>query len=781
LVSERLALRAFLLLVMVMLATAAWQWRGAAPVSANLLELLPDEMPSLVEQQAVTRIEEPLNRELLVLVGHADRDQALKLADTLQAQWAQHAIFDKVQWRFQPDLDTVRKQLLDGRLAYLPPADAAQLILDPHDFMQARASELQNPFGASSPVAAQDDWLGLSGRILKGLINPTRMQTDLGTGALVSEYDGKYWTLLRGHTRVNAFDLQVPAQAADLVRQARSQVAAGNGELLATGGMLYAAAASDQATREMSLMGSIATAGSLLLLLGSFRRWRAVMVMIPVAAGILSGVVVCVAVFGKIHVLTLVLGMSLTGVTIDYAMHYLSKSFTLRPWNVRRALELVLPGLTLSMLTSSLGYLTLAWAPFPALRQIAIFSIASLAGAYLCAVCLLPPLLKGFKPAAHSHLLDVARFLVRSQRRIRRLRSYTSLALLLLLGLGGILMLHVQDDLRQWVAPSRALQEEARQVSAITGYQPTSQFFLVTGATENEVLQRQAALSARLDRARTAGGLQGYRSVDQLVSPIERQQALAAMLAALPADAVAPLAALGVPDASLREEIDRLGALPRVTPSQALAGPLGETWRPLWMQTPDGFAGLTSLQGRVGSADLAALGKDLPGVKLVDRLGSLSELFSDTRQTASWLMGAACLVMGALLCFYFGLRDGFNILAVPVTSIVLTLGVLGYTGQPLTLVVLFGLILVLTIGVDYAIFMFESISGRSTTLAGVILDAGTTLLSFGLLALSDTPAVRSFGLAVGLGITFCFLLSPWTGQHHARRATATVLARPKTL
>lgn len=777
-VSERVALRAFLVLVVLMLATAAWQWRGAAPVSANLLELLPDEIPSQVEQQAVARIEEPLNRELLVLVGHADRDTALKLAETLQGQWAQQPIFDKVQWQFQPDLDGLRAQLLAGRLAYLPAADAAQLRHDPQAFVQARAGELQNPFGATSPVAAQDDWLGLSGRMLKGMVNPTRMETDLATGALVSEHDGKFYTLLRGHTKVNAFDLQVPAQAAALVREAREHVRAANGDLLATGGMLYAAAASDQATREMSLMGSLATAGSLFLLLGSFRRWRAVMVLLPVGAGVLSGVVVCVAIFGKIHVLTLVLGMSLTGVTIDYAMHYLSKSFTLRPWNIRRALELVLPGLTLSMITSSLGYLTLAWAPFPALRQIAVFSIASLVGAYLCAICLLPTLLKRFKPAEHSHLLTVSRFLIRSQRRIRRVRSYGGLVLLLLLGLGGILMLQAQDDLRQWVAPSRALQDEARQVSAITGYQPTSQFFLVTGATENEVLQRQAELSARLDAARTAGDLQGYRSVDQLVSPVERQQALAASLAALPVGALAPLGALGVPDAALQQEIERLRALPTVTPSQALAGPLGELWRPLWLQTPDGFAGLTSLQGRIGSAELAALGKDLPGVKLVDRLGSLSDLFSDTRQTASWLMGLACLVMGGLLCFHFGLRDGLHILFVPVTSIVLTLGVLGYTGQPLTLFVLFGLILVLTIGVDYAIFMFESISGRSTTLAGVILDAGTTLLSFGLLALSDTPAVRSFGLAVGLGITFCFLLSPWTGQHR-RRSTATALARPK--
>jgi predicted exporter len=197
---------------------------------------------------------------------------------------------------------------------------------------------------------------------------------------------------------------------------------------------------------------------------------------------------------------------------------------------------------------------------------------------------------------------------------------------------------------------------------------------------------------------------------------------------------------------------------------------LGEIWRPLTLPSTDGgFVGLVSLQGSANSGQLAGLAAGLPGVKLVDRLGTLTTLFSATRKTASWLMGLACVVMGSLLCLYFGWRDGLRILSVPVTGIVLTLGVLGYTGQPLTLFVLFGLILVLTIGVDYAIFMFESISGRSTTLAGVILDAGTTMLSFGLLALSQTPAVRSFGLSVGLGIAFCFLLAPWTGQHRPAR------------
>ena len=40
------------------------------------------------------------------------------------------------------------------------------------------------------------------------------------------------------------------------------------------------------------------------------------------------------------------------------------------------------------------------------------------------------------------------------------------------------------------------------------------------------------------------------------------------------------------------------------------------------------------------------------------------------------------------------------------------------------------------------------------------LSAITTILSFGLLSLSSTPAVHYFGLTVLVGITVSFLLSP---------------------
>jgi predicted exporter len=46
------------------------------------------------------------------------------------------------------------------------------------------------------------------------------------------------------------------------------------------------------------------------------------------------------------------------------------------------------------------------------------------------------------------------------------------------------------------------------------------------------------------------------------------------------------------------------------------------------------------------------------------------------------------------------------------------------------------------------------------TMLAVVLAAGTALLSFGLLAMSEVAAVRSFGSTMALGILLAFLLAP---------------------
>jgi predicted exporter len=93
-------------------------------------------------------------------------------------------------------------------------------------------------------------------------------------------------------------------------------------------------------------------------------------------------------------------------------------------------------------------------------------------------------------------------------------------------------------------------------------------------------------------------------------------------------------------------------------------------------------------------------------------------------------------------------------------AIALTFGMFGYLHIPLSLFNIMALMLVLGVGVNYSIFLREGGVHAAASLAGVLLSAGTTLLSFGLLAFSSMPALSSFGLTLLIGVGVAVILAP---------------------
>ena len=767
--SERWLPRGFLILLLAVLAMAGWQWRDGPPLSANLMDLVPGESPDALELSAEQRMQEPLNREMLVLVGSDDRQQAITRAQQIAEKWQASGVFEKVQWNLQADLPALREQLLRGRLAMLSRDDRTQLIAHPDAFIQQRVQTLFDPFTGFSLVPSQDDWLGLTGRIQNSQPQRGAVQLDIGSGALIADADGKSWVLLRARTHGNAFDMKLPLRVAALLEQSREQAAHDGVQLLAASGLLYAASGQQQATREITWVGGGATVGILLLLLLAFRRWRVLLAFVPVLVGMLFGAVACVAFFGSMHVMTLVLGSSLIGVAVDYPLHYLSKSWSLKPWRSWPALRLTLPGLSLSLATSCIGYLALAFTPFPALTQIAIFSAAGLIGAYLSAVCLLPALLKGVELRPAQWPLNIAQTLLNVREALlKRLPTPALLGLLLVFCAIGLWQLTSKNDIRQWVGAPPGLMAEAQAIARITGYQPTSQFFLVRADNEQQLLERHTALSERLDQLVHMEKLQGYLALNQLVGLPSEQQHVRVALDQLPQH-WQPLLDLGVPETALQAELAQLKALPEQTIDDALRGPLAEPWRMLWLGKQEaGVAAMVSLQGLNNASLLRVQAEGLPGVQLVDRLGDLNTVFAATQISAAELKLLSCVLIVLLLIAPFGFGGALRIVALPLLAALCSLASLGWLGQPLTLFSLFGLLLVTAISVDYAILMREQIGGAAVSLLGTLLAALTTWLSFGLLAVSSTPAVSNFGLAVSLGLAFSFILAPWAGkQEHS--------------
>ncbi|MGC3962058.1 MAG: hypothetical protein QM803_01720 [Rhodocyclaceae bacterium] len=69
--------------------------------------------------------------------------------------------------------------------------------------------------------------------------------------------------------------------------------------------------------------------------------------------------------------------------------------------------------------------------------------------------------------------------------------------------------------------------------------------------------------------------------------------------------------------------------------------------------------------------------------------------------------------------------------------------------------------LVLGMGVDYGIFLLEHPQREDgAAWLAVGLGAASTLLSFGLLALSRTPALQAFGLVMAIGIATVWTTAP---------------------
>jgi predicted exporter len=73
--------------------------------------------------------------------------------------------------------------------------------------------------------------------------------------------------------------------------------------------------------------------------------------------------------------------------------------------------------------------------------------------------------------------------------------------------------------------------------------------------------------------------------------------------------------------------------------------------------------------------------------------------------------------------------------------------------------------MVISMGVDYGVFLVdasESAEERSVALLSVFLAATTTVLGFGLLAISRHPLLSAIGITATVGMTACLLLAPTT-------------------
>ncbi|MGB3394464.1 MAG: MMPL family transporter [Stenotrophomonas sp.] len=748
------------LLVLLVLGAQQWRlWSEQSRIDTDILALLPQDAHDRLLSDVTRRIADGSARQVAVLLGSADGDAAKRAQAAFTEAMARDAEggllrpagsiegwFEQARDFYAPYRDRLLTAEQRGQLQQAEPGTLAE---------QALAA-LYGPMGAPRLTDWRRDPLSLWPQWWQQQARGSGLQ--LGEDGLL-EAEGKHWAVLQFETRDSAFQLDGERHLDGLLERAgrAAKAIAPDLEILHAGVPLHAEAAAVQANREINTIGWGSLAAVLLLVWLAFRSLRPILL---VAASLLIGcgvaLAVTVLVFGKVHVLTLVFGASLVGVAEDYGIHWFASRQAEpaeRRWKLLRHL---LPGLCLALVTSALAYLALGLAPFPGLRQMALFSVVGLAGAFLTVIFWFPWLDGG-----DIRQTRFSRWLGSTLERWPRLHGRRQVGLFvgaaLLLSAIGITRLHSDDDLRSLQSSPPALMEQQIRLSQLLGMPSPAQFYLVQGVDAAQLLQREEALTARLRALADDDRIGGYRALSDWLPSPARQQADAALTAKIEPGVLAAVSEV------VGEPLPRpdFAAAP-MTAAAFLASPASQPFRHLWVgavgEQTISVVMVDDLSRADALATLRSAAEGLDGVRWVDRTADFSQLLGHYRKLMSGLLlVGVMLVFGVLWLRYR--QQAWRVLAPTLVAAALTLGLLGLFGQPLQLFNVLALLLLLGMGIDYGIFLIEHRGDASAWLA-VCVGAASTWLSFGLLGLSATPALRAFGLTLLFGIGLVWLISP---------------------
>jgi predicted exporter len=177
-------------------------------------------------------------------------------------------------------------------------------------------------------------------------------------------------------------------------------------------------------------------------------------------------------------------------------------------------------------------------------------------------------------------------------------------------------------------------------------------------------------------------------------------------------------------------------------------------------RTARGYATLVPLYGIEDAASLRALAGQDARWHYVDKAADMSSLFQRYRERAGLLIAAAYCFVYVFLAWRYGPLLGLAVMLPTALAAALTIAGISWLGYALNLFHLLALLLVLGIGVDYSLFLLEDDELSPASMLAILLSAAANELSFGLLTVSATPAVRAFGLTVLIGVAGSALLAP---------------------
>ncbi|MGA8707899.1 MAG: MMPL family transporter [Steroidobacteraceae bacterium] len=759
-----------------------------ARFSADLSAFLP-RVPSPAQQLLVDQLQNGLAAHL-ILIG-IEGGGAAQRAQTARAMTA--ALGGQAAFLAVNDGDAAGEQR-DSALVFahryaLSPAVTADRFSESglHRALQASLDLINSPAGLLGKSLLTRDPTGETLQITDELAAAGAPHSEQGVW---SSPDGAR-ALLLAETSASGSDTDGQALALAQIRSAFAAAApAGAGlKLLLSGPAVFAVQARASIEREVKRLSLISSALIVTLLLIVYRSVSTLLLgLVPVISGALAGVVAVALGSGVVHGITLGFGTTLIGESVDYSIYFFVQSQPRSTGGLRVPAHLW-PTIGLGMLTSVCGFASLLPSSFPGLAQLGLYSIAGLITAAVVTRWLLPRL-----SPQHPRMRNLAP-LGRMAARLRLVPPGSVLAaVLMLLAVAAAAVLYAHRG-ALWNRDLAALSPVAASAQALDGELRSelgapdiSNLVIVKGADQETTLRRAEAVSRQLDSLAAAGVIEGYDSPARYLPSLRTQSArrnslpdtatLRQRLRAATKQTPLRPEALGdfvaaVDAARSAPPLDR-AALANTSLALALDALL-------WQKDGRWYALLPLRANRrgAGNGDIdiervrAALGGQPAGsviaLNMKEETDSLyGGYLREAARLSLWGLGAILLLLALVLRSPTRVTRVMAPLALSV--LVVAAGLIG-GGVPLTILHLIGLLLIVAVGSNYALFFdrraHSAAEALPLTLASLLIANATTVIGFGVLAFSSVPVLSALGTTVAPGA----LLALWFAAALAPRAS----------
>ncbi len=569
--------------------------------------------------------------------------------------------------------------------------------------------------------------------------------------------DGELRAFLVAETVAPPFDIAGQQRAISVVRRAYRDVAEREDGIELYGVGVYGARVQELVQRESQLLGLLATVAVLIIVALAYRSLRLTLLsVIPLAAGVLGGLLAASLVFGQIHGITIAFGATLIGVVDDYPMHLFSHARHLAP---REGVRVLLRTLLTSAGTTIVAYAALVASGSRGLAQLGVFSLTGIVCAMAVTCWVLPKLMK-FRPGI-PHDSTPQEFSLSARVWLPLLVA----AIAFVVTNGGV---QWNDNLGSVTPLPSSLLARDHEMRERFGAPDVRYLISISADSLESALERTEGLNRQLETARDKSLLTSWSAVTGLLPSKATQQRRRAAIP--PPDELSQRLLQAGQELPFRPgafqpfvaDADEARGLANIGAADLADAFVADFVSSHLSQSGGRWRSVVFLAGLTSPAKLAEwLQAQSPGAELVDLKVASESLVRGYRVRLMTILAGATVLIAVLVLWSTGSLGRFLWSAGTVAaSVAFTLAAVSWLDGAVSLFHMVSLVLVAGLGMDYCLFYSRPGVSRSEfldTRHAIIAGASSTAGAFAILGTSSIPLLSSIGTTVAIGTLTMFV------------------------